>query len=136
METVKQFWLLVVDVWQKGLLETNLGRIFVALGIILGAVLIRNLFMRIIIGRLKSMAANTQTPLDDEALAVLERPVAFIPVVMGVYFAVDYLDLSGGLRVFDDRLVRSLIVLIIFWSFKNLVAPLSTMLRQLERRYD
>ena len=135
METLKQFWVLVVDVWEKGLLETSLGRIFVALGIILVAMLVRNLFVRIVIGRIKSLAGRTKTRFDDEALAVLERPIAFIPVVVGVYFAVDYLALSGGLKVFADRFVRSLIVFVIFWAFRNLVAPLSTILRQLEKYF-
>ncbi len=135
METLKQFWMLVVDVWEKGLLETNLGRIFVALGIILVAMLVRNLFVRIVIGRVKSIADRTKTRFDDEALAVLERPIAFIPVVVGVYFAIDYLALAGGLKLFADRFVRSLIVFIIFWSFKNLVSPLSIILRQLEKYF-
>ncbi len=135
LETLRKFWVLVVDVWEKGLLETSLGRIFIALGIILVAMLVRNLFVRIVIGRLKSLAGKTRTHFDDEALAVLERPVAFIPVVVGVYFAVDFLALSDGLKVFADRFVRSLIVFVIFWSFRNLVAPLSTILRQLEKYF-
>ena len=125
----------MVDVWEKGLLETNLGRIFVALGIILVAMLVRNLFVRIVIGRIKLLAGRTKTRFDDDALAVLERPMAFIPVVVGVYFAVDFLALSDGLKVFADRFVRSLIVFVIFWSFRNLVAPLSTILRQLEKYF-
>lgn len=56
-------------------------------------------------------------------------------LLVGVYLAVDYLDLSGGLALFADRLVRSLIVLVIFWAFRNLVTPLSTLLRQLERYF-
>ena len=135
MEKLRQFWLLVVDVWNRGLLETSLGRIFVALGIVVLALLVRNLFVKLIVGWFRRMAQKTNTRLDDEALAVLERPMASIPVLVGIYLAVDYLDLSGGLALFADRLVRSLIVLVIFWAFRNLVTPLSTLLRQLERYF-
>jgi MscS family membrane protein len=135
LEKLRQFWLLVVDVWNRGLLETSLGRIFVALGIVVLALLVRNLFVRLIVGWFRRMAQKTNTRLDDEALAVLERPMAFIPVLVGLYLAIDYLDLSGGLALFADRLVRSLIVLVIFWAFRNLVVPLSTLLRQLERYF-
>ena len=130
---MNQFWLLVVDVWEKGLLETSFGRIFVALGIVMLALLVRNLFVRLVFGWLRRMASKSKTQLDDEALAVLERPVAMIPVVAGLYFAADYLNLSGGIEVFSDRFMRSLIVFVIFWAFRNLVAPLSTILRQVER---
>lgn len=135
MEKLRQFWLLVVDVWNRGLLETSLGRIFVALGIVILALLVRNLFVKLVIGWFRRMAQKTATRLDDEALSVLERPMAFIPVLVGLYLAVDYLELSGGLELFADRLVRSLIVLVIFWAFRNLVTPLSTLLRQLERYF-
>ena len=127
--------MLVVDVWQKGLFETSFGRIFVALSIILLALLVRNLFVKLIIGWFHRLAKKTKTRFDDDALAVLERPMAFIPLVVGIYLAVDYLALSGGLKVFADRLVRSLIVLVIFWAFRNMVVPLSTILRQLERYF-
>ena len=135
MEKLKQFWMLVLDVWEKGVFETSFGRIFVALSIILLALLVRNLFVRLIIGWFHRMAKKTKTRFDDEAMAVLERPMALIPLVVGIYLAVDYLSLSGGLKVFADRLVRSLIVLVIFWAFRNLVVPLSTILRQLERYF-
>ena len=135
METLKQFWMLVVDVWEKGLLETSLGRIFVALGIVLAALLIRNLFVKLVLGQLKKLVGKTETRFDDKAFSVLERPIAFIPVVVGVYFAVDYLDLTGGLKLFADRVVRSLIVFVIFWAFKNLVPPLSIILRELEKYF-
>lgn len=135
LEKLRQFWLLVADVWNRGLLETSLGHIFLALGIVVLALLVRNLFVKLIVGWFRRMAQKTNTRLDDEALAVLERPLASIPVLAGIYLAVDYLDLSGGLALFADRLVRSLIVLVIFWAFRNLVNPLSTLLRQLERYF-
>ncbi len=133
METLKNFWLLVVDVWNRGFWDSSLGRIFVALGILLVAMLVRKLSVRIVVGRLKTLTDKTQTRFGEAALDVLERPLTFVPVVVGVYFAVDYLELTGGLKMFADRVVRSLIVLVIFWSFKNLVAPLSIVLHRLER---
>ena len=135
MKNLNQFWALVVDVWDKGLLDTSFGRIFIAMSIVLVAILIRNLFMKMVIGRLKSMTAKTKTHFDDEALDVLERPVAFIPIVMGIYFALDYLALPAGLKVFSDRFVRSLIVLVLFWSLYNLLSPLSIIFRQLEKYF-
>ena len=135
MEQLKQFWLLVLDIWETGVFETSFGRIFVALSIILLALLVRNLFVRLVIGWFHRMAKKTRTRFDDDAMAVLERPMAFIPLVVGIYLAVDYLAFTGGLKIFADRLVRSLIVLVIFWAFRNLVVPFSAILRQLERYF-
>jgi MscS family membrane protein len=132
-EQLQTWWLLLVQAWETGQLSKGPGRFWVAAGIVLVALLVRGLFVRILLGRLKRLAERSRTRFDDDALAVLQRPLSLVPVVVGIYFAVDYLALSGGLKLFADRLVRSLIVLVIFWSFNNLVEPFSAVLRQLER---
>lgn len=133
MEQIKRFWLLVVDVWEKGVGGIDLGRIIIAMLILLGFLLIRRLFTRLVIQRISRLAQRTRTTIDDEAVELLERPVAFIPVVIGVYFAVAYLPLSGALETVADRLVRSLIVFVIFWGLVRLVQPLSILLHRLDK---
>ena len=133
MEQLKRFWLLVVDVWENGVGGIDLGRIITAALILLGFLLIRRLFTRLVINRIRRLAQRTQTTIDDEAAELLERPVAFIPVVIGVYFAVAYLPLSGALETVADRLVRSLIVFVIFWGLVRLVQPLSILLHRLDK---
>lgn len=133
MHIWKDFWAVVLDVWEKGLYGVDIGHITVAVLIFLGFLLIRRLFSKIVIHRISLLTKKTATPLDDEALDVMRKPVGFIPVVLGVYFATHYLDLSGELAAFADRLIRSLIVLVIFWGIVNLVEPLSVFVRKLEK---
>jgi len=132
MNTLRDFWLIVIDVWRKGLFGIDIGRIVTAVLIFLGFLFIRRLFTRVIINRLKAVTKRTRTRLDDDALEVLEKPVSFIPVVLGVFFATDYLPLNDLLANIADRLVRSLIVLVIFWGLINLLRPLSVLFRRLE----
>ncbi len=132
MNTFRDFWLVVIDVWRKGLFGIDIGRIVTAVLIFLGFLFIRRLFTRVIINRLKAVTRRTRTRLDDDALEVLEKPVSFIPVVLGVFFATDYLPLNDLLANIADRLVRSLIVLVIFWGLINLLRPLSVLFRRLE----
>lgn len=136
MEGLRRFWLIVVDVWGKGLLGVDIGRILIAAGIFLGFLLIRRLFARIVINRLKALTRKTGTVLDDEALKVLEKPFSFIPLVLGIFFASEYLPLSGDLELIIERIVRSFIVFVIFWSLVTLVQPLSFLLRQLEKIFS
>ena len=128
-----KFWAVVVDVWENGLYGIDIGRITVAVFIVLGFLIIGRLFSRVIVHRISLLTRKTSTPLDDKALEVLQKPVSFIPVVLGIYFATEYLHLSGGLETFAERLVRSLIVFVIFWSLVKLVQPLSAFLRVLEK---
>lgn len=133
VERLQQFWLLVLDVWDQGIAGINLGRIITAALILIGFLLIRRVFTNFILKRISALTAKTRTQIDDRALAVLERPVAFIPVVFGVYFAVAYLPLSGVFESVADRLVRTLIVFVLFWGLVRLVHPLSVILHRLDK---
>jgi len=136
MVSLNKFWTVVVDVWENGLLGIDIGRITVAVFIVLAFLIIRRLFSRIIIHRVSLLTQKTSSPLDDTALEVFKKPVSFIPIVLGVYFATDYLNLSGNLEIFAGRLVRSLIVFVIFWGLVKLVQPLSVLLRGLEKVFS
>jgi len=132
MEQLKAFWFVVVDVWREGLWGVDLGRFILAALIIIGFLLIRRLFAKVVISRLAALTKRTKTPLDDEALEVLDKPVAFIPVVIGLFFATEYLPLSGIIETITNNLIRSLIVFVIFWCLVKLVKPFSSLLRGLE----
>ena len=133
MVQLQQFWELVVDVWQTGIGGIDLGRIITAALILIGFLTIRKLFSRIVLKRVNRLAKRTRTTMDDEAVKLLERPMTFVPVVVGVYFAVAYLPLSGALALVADRLIRSLIVIVIFWILVCLIEPFSALLHRLEK---
>jgi MscS family membrane protein len=132
MEQIRQFWLVVRDVWGQGFLGIDIGRIIIALGIFFLSLLLRQLIASVAVNRLAALAKKTSFRLDDEVVEVLRKPIAFIPVILGFYIATEYLSLSGILQVAADRLLRSLIVYVIFWSLVRLVQPLSFLLEQLE----
>lgn len=133
MEKLKQFYLLVQDVWKNGLFGIDIGHFIVAVLIFFAFILLRRLFARFIIGRIKAVTKRTKTVIDDDILEALEKPVQFIPVVLGVFFAAEYLPIYGGIEVIANKFVRSLIVFVIFWGLVNLLEPMSFLLRRLEK---
>ena len=133
MDTINRFWLIVNDVWKQGPLGVGIGRIIVAALIFLGFLLIRRLFASLVISRLNVITKRTKMLLDDDLLDILKKPVGFIPIVMGLFFATEYLSLSGVYEIIADRLVRSLIVFVIFWGLVEIVSPLSFFLRELKK---
>lgn len=136
MTQLQDFWALVVDVWKNGLLGVDIGEILIALGILLGFLVIRRLFTRIVLGRLKAWTKNTKTSLDDHVIETLEGPIRFLPVALGVFIATEYLSLEGTLAQAAENLVRTLIAYTIFWAFHQLVEPLSFLLARLERIFS
>ncbi len=136
MEKLREFWLLVLDVWQKGLLGIDIGRIVTALLIFFLFLLVRQLLAKFAIHRLKAIAKRTRFQFDDEVVEVLHKPLAFVPVILGFFFATEYLALSGSFAMIADRFLRSLIVYVIFWSLVRLVQPLSFLLHNLKEVFS
>lgn len=132
MTGTRELWQLVVDVWNSGLLGIDIGQYLVAALILLAFLLLRRAFTLLIMGRLRSLAKRTESVLDDETLGALEKPVRLIPVVLGVFFAAQYLPLTGGAEATADRLVRSLIVFVLFWGLTSISKPLSSMVALLD----
>ncbi len=92
---LEDFWLIVVDVWERGFLGVDIGRILIAFTILFGFLILRRLFTRIVIGRIRRWVERSSARIDNRAVSAAENPVRFIPVVMGAFFALQYLDLTG-----------------------------------------
>ena len=103
MDGINRFWLIVIEVWEQGLFGMDIGRIVVAALIFIGFLLIRRIFVKLVINRLSAITKRTKTPLDYDALEIIKEPVSFIPVVLGLFFATEYLALTGVYKIIADR---------------------------------
>ncbi|RMF07752.1 MAG: mechanosensitive ion channel family protein [Alphaproteobacteria bacterium] len=132
MEQINEFWALVVDVWKHGVYGVDVGQILVALAILLVFVALRRLIAHFIINRLKAWARRTQSEFDDEVIDALERPLSFVPVVIGVFLATQYLEPQGAAASFVGNLNRSLVAFAMFWALYRLVEPFSYVIGHLQ----
>jgi len=132
-ETLVAYWDMVKDVWNYGIGGTSLGDILIALGILIIFLIFRQFFSRFILRRVEKIAQRSDNKLDDSLATALSEPVRFVPAVIGVFFATEYLNLSGTPEALATSLNRSLIVFIIFWTLFRMVDPLSFVLGKVER---
>ena len=84
IETLINFWQLTLDVWKTGVLGIDIGRLIIAISIFVTFLILRRLFTRFVLAFMKRMALQTGSNLDDQAIEVLENPIRFVPIVMGV----------------------------------------------------
>lgn len=124
----EEFWQLVVDVWENGLLGVDIGQILVALAIFITLLMVRDLFTRFVVRRLEKLVARTETQLDDTLVDALRNPIRFVPVVLGFFLATSYLSLSDELQNFATNMNRSLIAFTIFWALYRMSDPLSAIM--------
>lgn len=133
MESLEKFWAIVVEVWNQGVFGIDIGRILVATAIFLLFLVFRHLFTRFIISVIRRWSRRTKTELDDQIIDAIELPIRFVPVVMGAFFAAEFLSLTGNAKIIADHVIRSLVAFAIFWAFYRVTEPFSHTLYRLER---
>lgn len=119
------FWALLLEVIRDTAFGTGFGRILIAV-VVFGLLLVmRGLFARFIIGWFKRLTAKTSTRIDDYVLNSLEKPLRFVPIVLGFFVSTEMLALTGDIDRIALRLTESLIVFTLFWGVVALVEPVS-----------
>lgn len=126
-------WTETKDVWQHGLFGIDISSIITALAIFALFLLIRGLFSKYALYHLHSWAAKSTTKIDDKIVDALIPPLRFIPVIMGFFFAAQYLQFDEKSAALFSRILRSLIAFNIFWAIHRASTPLSYGLKALEK---
>ena len=121
---LKDFWILIVEVWQTGIRGVSINEIVVCILIILGSLLLRSFINLKVINWVARFAENTQSTLDDEIIESLRRPVGLIPIAFGFYLITAYLPLAGSLDLIATNLVKMLVIFTIFSALANFATPL------------
>lgn len=133
IKTMEDFWALVQDVWNNGFAGIDVGKLLIAAGIFLIFLIFRRLLAKLISIWFARIAKRTTNELDDRMLEALEGPIFFIPVVMGLFVAIEVLKLEGQLANIGEGIIRTLIAYNIFWGLLNAIEPISYLTRKLRR---
>lgn len=127
-EVFSEFWDFVVKIWTDGIFGVNLSEVFIALGIIAFALILRSLFTKLVMLQLKQLTKKSETEFDDKLIEALDGPIRFIPIVIGVFVATQLMTLSDETRGFSDAMNESLVLFNIFWAMQRALGPLSFVL--------
>jgi len=132
------FWEIVKEVWREGYAGIDFSSLIIALGILLAALLIRGVFTKFVINRLIRFTERSESKIDDHLITALRGPIRFIPVVIGIYLALE-IPGFGGEEEFSataGKIVRSLIVFNLFWAIYCAISPLTFLLGKLEELFS
>ena len=129
---MNEFLALVREVWADSTFGVSPAELLTALCVFLIFAVLRGLFTRFALGGLERLTKRTQTDIDDLLRQALERPVKFFFLILGVFFALEVLPLTGLAAELADKVMRSLIAVGIFWSFYAASTPASMALRRIE----
>ena len=116
------------SVWETGVFGISVGEVVTALLIVLVFMGIRRLFYRFVVTTLRALTRRTKTDLDDLLLDTIEKPLELAFVIVGLYVGVQVLPLSDAVGDIFDKLIRSLIALMLFWAIFRSIDPLSSLM--------
>tara|TARA_R100000005_G_scaffold96680_3_gene85983 strand:- start:5951 stop:7141 length:1191 start_codon:yes stop_codon:yes gene_type:complete len=138
VQNINDLWEIVKEVWKEGYAGFDFSSLIIALGIIALTLLIRGVFTRFAINRALAYAERSSNRIDDALILSMKEPIRFIPIVIGVYFALSVADFSDDpdFTAFIGRIVRSLIVFNIFWALYAAISPMTFLLGKLERIFS
>jgi len=104
------------DVLNQVVLGTPLYKWAIALFIFLLFLFFRKVFSAIIINSIKVVVFRTKTTIDDKVLKVIESPLRFLFVVIGLWIVFDILSIQADII---QHTVRSFFIVLVFWIFYN-----------------
>ena len=134
MKTMTDLWAIVAEVWNTSFMGLNVGQALIGLVVIMLAFAVRGLAGWAITRFLLAHAQKTTTHMDEKVVRALSGPIRMIPIIIGVYIAVLIVGLDEPAGEGPGiNLVRTLIVIAIFWALHNVVTPVSYLLRPLQR---
>tara|TARA_Y100000992_G_C21222549_1_gene471208 strand:- start:59 stop:1153 length:1095 start_codon:yes stop_codon:yes gene_type:complete len=129
MEVLQNFKNLFFDVWSKGISGVNISEIVIALLIFLFFLFLRGIFSKFVIKRLENYVSKTTNNFDNSLVFSMEGPAKFFPIVLGFFISTSYLTIESQAAEFIETINRSLITILIFWTFHQIIGPLSSVVR-------
>ncbi len=127
---------MVTAFWQYKIFSFEIGQLIISTLIFVGFLIIRKLFAHSVFARLKKHAEKEHSRIDPHILEALDKPLQLLPVALGLFLAFANLKPTGTLEIFASQIVRSLVVLALFWGLYNLIEPLSNLSQQLKRNFS
>lgn len=112
----------VATIWNEGAYGLTYGEIVTAVIIIMIALLVRGLFARIIVSSIMRFASGTSSKFDDALSESVSTPLKIVPVIVGIYIALQVSDISGEAEIYANRILSSIITLTIFWTLSRAVS--------------
>ena len=129
MEVLQNFKNLFFDVWNKGISGINISEIIIALLIFLFFLFLRGVFSKFVVKRLENYVSKSTNNFDNSLVFSMEGPAKFFPVVLGFFVSTSYLTVETQAAEFLETINRSLITILIFWTFHQVIGPLSVVIK-------
>ncbi|MBD5398136.1 mechanosensitive ion channel family protein [bacterium] len=109
---------------------TNIGRFVIAVFIMLIAFIVKDFFSFLIVKLLNFLVLKKITYGQEKSLREIGQPIEFIPVVTGVYLAINVLRIPHSFVFYTRNLLKSLYIFNITWLIYSFISPVAAIFRK------
>ena len=114
---------------------SSVSRELYAFFIFFAFMVLRFFFSRIIIHNIKKLTLKTKNKFDDILISTLEKPLSFLFIAIGIFFAKSVLILSPTLDNLLNHTIQSIVLFSVFLVFYNSIEPISTKAQNTTTKY-
>ena len=133
MSIIENFYTQIINVLNNGVFGISLfdlGIIFIS---IFFALLIRSIFAKLIVFKVKKFVKKTTTNIDDHLFDALIPPFKLLPIVI-VFLAVTlYFEIDSTLGLYFQKINNTLSTIFVFWLIHQALIPFSNIFSKLEK---
>ncbi len=132
MDVLYKFQELIFGVFESGIDRLSLFEFLVISLIILLSLILRGLFAKFIIFKLKKLVKKTGNKIDDSLFEALSSPLKLLPVVFIFILISFYIQADTQLGFYIEKLNRTLATIFVFWFIHQSLVPFSQLFNKLE----
>jgi MscS family membrane protein len=120
----------VIDNGVFGISLLDLGIILIS---IIFALLIRSIFAKLIVSKVKKFVKKTTTEVDDHLFDALIPPFKLLPIVLVFLVITLYFEIDSTLGLYFQKINNTLSTIFVFWLIHQSLIPLSNFFSKLEK---
>tara|TARA_B100001093_G_scaffold514641_1_gene589128 strand:+ start:170 stop:1267 length:1098 start_codon:yes stop_codon:yes gene_type:complete len=133
MELIKNFYLQIEAVISAGVFGISLLDLGIIIIAIIFALLIRGIFARLIVRKLKKLVQKTANNIDDTLFDALIPPFKLLPIVIAFLAVTLYFEIDSTLGIYFQKINNTLATIFVFWLIHQALTPLSNFFSKLEK---
>ncbi len=132
MEILVKLKSYIIDSFNQGSLGFSLLEIISILIFLFLAILIRGLFAKIIVSKIKHIIQKTGNKVDDNLFDALSSPLKTLPIIL-VFIAMGlFVSNESQLSLLIEKINQTLVTIFLFWLLHQSLVPLSQAFQKLE----
>ena len=133
MQVFENFFAQIRAVFDNGVFGISLLDLGIILISIIFALLIRSIFAKLIVSKLKKIVKKTATEIDDSLYDALIPPFKLLPIVLAFLAVTLYFEIDSTLGLYFQKINNTLATIFVFWLIHQALVPLSNIFSKLEK---